>query len=99
MRHLCVLSGENNDSFLRVASFCSKVGILESLETWQACRSLRNRAAHAYGIDYTETAGHFNAMHAQIPFLTGSVVRLSDYIRRTLTIEAVDTSFLRDLRG
>ena len=99
MRHLCVLSGENNDSFLRVASFCSKVGILESLETWQACRSLRNRAAHAYGIDYTETSGHFNAMHAQIPFLTGSVVRLSDYIRRTLTIEAVDTSFLRDLRG
>lgn len=99
MRHLCVLSGENNDSFLRVASFCSKVGILESLETWQACRSLRNRAAHAYGIDYTETAGHFNAMHAQIPFLTGSVVRLSEYIRRTLTIEAVDTSFLRDLRG
>ena len=99
MRHLCVLSGENNDSFLRVASFCSKVGILESLETWQAYRSLRNRAAHAYGIDYTETAGHFNAMHAQIPFLTGSVVRLSDYIRRTLTIKAVDTSFLRDLRG
>ena len=99
MRHLCVLSGENNDSFLRVASFCSKVGILESLETWQACRSLRNRAAHAYGIDYTETAGHFNAMHAQIPFLTGSVVRLSEYIRRTLSIEAVDTSFLRDLRG
>ena len=99
MRHLCVLSGENNDSFLRVASFCSKVGILESLETWQAYRSLRNRAAHAYGIDYTETAGHFNAMHSQIPFLTGSVVRLSDYIRRTLTIEAVDTSFLRDLRG
>lgn len=99
MRHLCVLSGENSDSFLRVASFCSKVGILESLETWQACRSLRNRAAHAYGIDYAETAGHFNAMHAQIPFLTGSVVRLSEYIRRTLTIEAADTSFLRDLRG
>lgn len=99
MRHLCVLSGENNDSFLRVASFCSKVGILESLETWQACRSLRNRAAHAYGMDYTETAGRFNAMHAQIPFLTGSVVRLSEYIRRTLTIEAADTSFLRDLRG
>lgn len=99
MRHLCVLGGEKTESFLQVASFCSKVGILASLEEWQACRSLRNRAAHAYGIDYTETAGHFNAMHAQIPLLTGTVVRLSDYARRTLDIEAADQSFLRDLAG
>ncbi len=99
MRHLCLLSGENAESFLRVASFCSKAGILESLEDWQACRSLRNRAAHAYGTDYTETAGHFNAMHTQIPLLTATVVRLSAYVRQTLAIEADDPSFLRDLQG
>jgi len=98
MRHLCLLNGENTDSFLRVASFCNKAGILESLEEWQACRTLRNRAAHAYGTDYTETAGHFNAMHAQIPLLTTIVVRLSSYIRQNLGIEAADASFLRDLR-
>ena len=98
MRHLCLLNGENTDSFLRVASFCNKAGILESLEEWQACRTLRNRAAHAYGTDYTETAGHFNAMHAQILLLTTIVVRLSSYIRQNLGIEAADASFLRDLR-
>lgn len=97
MRHLCNLSGENTESFLRVASFCGKVGILQSLDDWQACRSLRNRAAHAYGTDYTETAGHFNAMHSQIPLLTDTVVRLSAYVRQTLQIQTEDESFLRDL--
>lgn len=99
MRHLCELSGENTDSFLRVASFCHKAGILSSLEDWQACRSLRNRAAHAYGTDYTETAGHFNAMHAQIGFLTDTVIRASAYVRYTLQIQAEDESFLRELGG
>lgn len=70
-----------------------------SLEDWQACRSLRNRAAHAYGTDYTETAGHFNAMRAQIGFLTGTIVRISAYVRESLQIQAADESFLRDLAG
>lgn len=97
MRHLCLLNGEDAGSFLRVASFCAKEGILKSLDDWQVSRALRNRAAHAYGTDYSETAGHFNAMHAQIPLLTATVVRLSAYSRQTLAIEAADPSFLRDL--
>jgi hypothetical protein len=99
MRHLCILSGEDAGSFLRVASFCAKAGILESLDAWQACRALRNRAAHAYGTDYAETAGHFNAMHAQVPLLLATVLRLSTHARQTLAIEAADPSFLRDLEG
>jgi hypothetical protein len=99
MRHLCELSGENTESFLRVASFCHKVGILSSLEDWQTCRSLRNRAAHAYGTDYTETAGHFNAMREQIGFLTDTVIGVSAYVRENLQIQAADESFLRDLVG
>ena len=97
MRHLCELSGENTDSFLRVASFCQKAGILTSIDAWQACRSLRNRAAHAYGTDYTETTGHFNAMLTQIGFLTDTVIRLATYTRDTLRIQAADESFLREL--
>ncbi|MFM8809551.1 MAG: hypothetical protein ACKOJB_11755, partial [Chthoniobacterales bacterium] len=93
------LSGENTESFLRVASFCHKAGILSSLEDWQACRSLRNRAAHAYGIDYTETAGHFNAMKGQIGFLTDTVVRVSAYVSENLQIRAADESFLHELAG
>jgi hypothetical protein len=99
MRHLCELSGENTESFLRVASFCHKAGILSSLEDWQTCRSLRNRAAHAYGTDYTETAGHFNAMRTQICFLTLTVIGVSVYVRENLQIQAADESFLRDLVG
>ena len=99
MRHLCELSGENTESFLRVASFCHKAGILSSLEDWQTCRSLRNRAAHAYGTDYTETAGHFNAMRTQICFLTLTVIGVSTYVRENLQIQAADESFLRDLVG
>ena len=99
MRHLCELSGENTESFLRVASFCHKAGILSSLEDWQTCRSLRNRAAHAYGTDYTETAGHFNAMRAQIGFLTLAVIGVSAYVRENLQIQAADESFLRELVG
>jgi len=97
MRHLCDLSGENTESFLRVASFCYKAEILCSLEDWQACRSLRNRAAHAYGTDYTETAGHFNAMQTQIGFLTDTVIRVSAYVQENLQIQAADESFLREL--
>ena len=99
MRHLCDLSGENTESFLRVASFCHKTGMLSSLEDWQACRSLRNRAAHAYGTDYTETAGHFNAMQTQISFLTDTVIRVSAYVQEHLQIQAADESFLRELVG
>ena len=99
MRHLCDLSGENTESFLRVASFCHKAEILSSLEDWQACRSLRNRAAHAYGTDYTETAGHFNAMQTQIGFLTDTVIRVSAYVQENLQIQAADESFLRELVG
>jgi hypothetical protein len=99
MRHLCALSGENTETFLRVASFCHKAGILSSMEAWQACRSPRNRAAHAYDTDYTETAGHFNAMQAQIGFLTDTVTRLSAYVRETLQIQAPDESFLHELVG
>ena len=99
MRHLCELSGENTESFLRVASFCHKAGILSSLEDWQTCRSLRNRAAHAYGTDYTETAGHFNAMREQIGFLADTVIGVSAYVRENLQIQAADESFLRDLVG
>jgi hypothetical protein len=60
---------------------------------------LRNRAAHAYGTDYTETAGHFNAMQTQIGFLTDTVIRVSAYVQENLQIQAADESFLREVVG
>jgi hypothetical protein len=49
------------------------------------------------GTDYTDTAEHFNAMHSQMPLLIDTVVRLSEYTRKTFAIEAADPSFFQDL--
>lgn len=93
MRHLCELSGERTDTFLRVLSFCEKAGIIAATEDWQACRSLRNRAAHDYGTDFVITAEHFNALHAHTPILKTVTLALADYARRSLGIEPPDSRF------
>lgn len=98
MRHLCELSGERTDTFLRVLSFCEKAGIIESTEDWQACRSLRNRASHDYGTDFAITAEHFNALHAQIPVLKTVTLALTDHAKRSLGIEPPDPRFADALR-
>jgi hypothetical protein len=90
MRHLCELCSERSDTFLRVLAFCEKAGIIPSIEAWQACRSLRNRAAHDYGTDFEVTAAHFNALHDQIPLLTGVTIALADHGRSSLRIEPAD---------
>ena len=90
MRHLCELCGERTDTFLRVLAFCEKAGVIESSEAWHACRSLRNRAAHDYGTDFELTAGHFNALHDQIPVLSGVTLALAAYAKQALGIEPDD---------
>jgi len=98
MRHLCELCGERSDTFLRVLAFCEKVGIVPSMEAWQACRSLRNRAAHDYGIDFALTTAHFNALHGQIPLLTEVALALGDHVKSALGIEPADRRFAEALR-
>lgn len=97
MRHLCELCGERTDTFLRVLAFCEKAGIIESSEAWHACRSLRNRAAHDYGTDFEFTAGHFNALHDQIPVLSGVTLALAAYAKQALGIEPDDPTFAEAL--
>ena len=46
-----------------------------------------------------QTAGHFNAMRAQIGFLTHTVIGVSAYVRENPQIQAADESFLRELAG
>lgn len=99
MRHLCELSGERTDTFLRVLAFCEKVGIIKAIEDWQACRSLRNRAAHDYGTDFVTTAEHFNALESHIPMLKTATLALADYAKRSLGIEPSDSRFAAALRG
>lgn len=93
MRHAAILAGEASDPFLKVLSFYEKVGVIESIESWQLCRTTRNLAAHDYGIDYAEIAEHFNALHALIPMLYGNTARFVGYCRENLGIDPAHGGF------
>ena len=56
MRHTALLSGEASDTFIKVLTFFEKVGVVDSIASWQLCRTTRNLAAHDYGTDYTLVA-------------------------------------------
>jgi len=93
MRHACILAGEPTDSFLKVLSFYEKAGVLESVASWQLCRTARNLAAHGYDIEYAEIADHFNSIQALIPLLYISSVRFLNYCQETLGIEPKEADF------
>lgn len=93
MRHACILAGEPADSFLKVLSFYEKNGVLESLATWQLCRTTRNFAAHDYEIEYTEIADHFNSLQSLTPMLYISAIRFLDYCQETLGVEPRKADF------
>ena len=93
MRHACLLAGEPVDSFLKVLSFYEKTGVLDSVATWQLCRTARNLAAHDYEVDYAEIAEHFNTIHTLSPLLYLTANRLQSYCREALAIEANKLDF------
>ena len=86
MRHAVILSGEPNETFLKVLAFYEKIEVIESIELWQLCRTTRNLAAHDYGIDYSEIAEHFNALYELIPTLYGSARRFLGYCYNNLDV-------------
>lgn len=93
MRHAALLSGEPSDTFLRVLSLYEKLEVIKSIESWQLCRTIRNLAAHEYGIDYTEIAEHFNALHELIPILFGDARRFLLYCDKSLGVTPAPSEF------
>lgn len=93
MRHACILAGEPTDSFLKVLSFYEKTGVLESVASWQLCRTARNLAAHDYETEYTEIADHFNSLQALTPLLYISAARFLNYCQETLGIKPKQDDF------
>ncbi len=93
MRHACILAGEPTDSFLKVLSFYEKSGVLESVASWQLCRTARNLAAHDYEIEYAEIADHFNSLKTLTPLLYISAVNFLSYCQGTLGIEPKQADF------
>lgn len=93
MRHACMLAGEPTDSFLKVLSFYEKAGVLESITSWQLCRTARNLAAHDYDIEYAEISDHFNSLKTLTPLLYMSAIRFLNYCQKTLGIEPKQADF------
>jgi hypothetical protein len=96
MRHACILAGEPTDSFLKILSFYEKAGVVESVASWQLCRTARNLAAHDYEIEYAEIADHFNSLQTLTPTLYNSAARFLDYCQETLGIEPKQADFSAD---
>lgn len=76
MRHSALLMGEPSDSFLKVLALYEKNGVIESVSSWQLCRTARNLAAHDYETEYAVIADHFNTLHDLRPMLYGIAARL-----------------------
>ncbi len=93
MRHACLLAGEATDSFLKVLSFYEKTKVLESVATWQLCRTARNLAAHHYDIDYANIAEHFNTLQTLIPMLYMTAVRFLKFCQQSLDIVPKQADF------
>lgn len=99
MRHAAILSSEPSNTFLKLLSFYEKAGIIESIESWQLCRTIRNLAAHDYGIDYADISEHFNALRELIPVLYGNAYRFFQCCNQNLGVTPApggfDESFVR----
>lgn len=93
MRHAALLSGESGVTFLRVLVFYEKVGVIDSIDSWQLYRTTRNLAAHEYEIEYAGIAAHFNALHELMPDLYADAWRFLQYCSETLDILPAENDF------
>lgn len=96
LRHAAILSGEPSETFLKVLSFYEKIEVIESIDSWQLCRTTRNLAAHDYGIDYLEIADHFNALYELTPTLYGSARRFLLYSHKSLDVLPAHGDFVEN---
>jgi hypothetical protein len=93
MRHSALLMGENTTPFLKVLSLFEKLGVIESIASWQLCRTARNLAAHDYETDYTLIAEHFNELQELQPVLIKAASRLFKVCEQSLDIKPTTPNF------
>lgn len=93
MRHSALLMSEVNTPFLKVLVLFEKLGVIESIESWQTCRTARNLAAHDYETDYALIAEHFNELQTLQPVLVGASSRLLTLCEHSLSIFPTTADF------
>jgi len=93
MRHAALLLGEPTDNFLKVLAVYEKASVIESIETWQRCRTARNLAAHDYETNYVVIAGHFNSLHELQNMLYQTAGRFITHCIDNLGLNPTSTDF------
>lgn len=96
MRHSALLLSEPAEHFLKVLAYFEKCGVLESVETWQESRMVRNMAAHDYETDYELIAEHFNALHTLMPMLLRTSYNLVQHADNTLSVRPRSNEFAKE---
>ena len=93
MRHSALLMSETTTPFLRVLALFEKLAVIDSIDSWQLCRTARNLAAHDYETDYTMIAEHFNELHALQPILVKAASRLLALCAQSLSVVPATDDF------
>lgn len=93
MRHCALLMSEATTPFLRVLALFEKLEVIESIESWQLCRTARNLAAHDYETDYALIAEHFNELQTLQSVLVKAGSRLLALCAQSLGISPTTTDF------
>lgn len=68
-------------------------GVIESVSSWQLCRTARNLAAHDYETRYQEIANHFNTLHQLRLPLYEAAGRFLDHCLLNLVVAPTSNDF------
>jgi hypothetical protein len=93
MRHSALLMSETTTPFLRVLALFEKLQVIDSVASWQLCRTARNLAAHDYETDYALIAEHVNGLHSLQPALVRAASRLLALCGQSLAIAPATDDF------
>jgi hypothetical protein len=96
MRHAAMLMSEPTDGFLKVLAFYEKNGVIDSVSSWQLCRTARNLAAHDYETEYAVIADHFNTLHELQPMLYQTSARFLESCSANLSLTPASEDFTHE---
>lgn len=90
MRHAAFMLAEPTPTFLHILVYFEKHQVIASVAQWHRVKKMRNQAAHDYDLDPVVTAAHFNQLHAELPELAQSAVRLVSFCQQWLDCHPLD---------
>lgn len=93
MRHCALLMSETTAPFLKVLALFEKLDVIDSVDSWQLCRTGRNPAAHDCETNCALIAEHFNELQTPQPVLVKAASRLVALCAQTMGIMPATSDF------